>query len=307
MPNIYKASIDIKDVRIDFKPIFVQFDHAQLEIELTDNGQIYDLSDIERVEFTHVRSDNLVIIQSGEIVINDDGKFIRYEYQGSEMDSLGIVKTSFATFDQSNNKVSSHAFDVAIVKDLRDEIFSPAQPNFGKLQTLIDDVEYLKLYGGGGEGVTIPGPPGPPGSDANVTFENVVSALGYTPANSEDNETIVTAVEQLASAITNIPTGKKFKFETFGLTNNVTVTNLDFKPSFLIIRSVTQDGYTFGMYIYVNPSIEMGTSLMNSYGFIIYANGNYHIPDKTTTITDNGFIHNTPSSLIMKGVWLAVE
>ena len=162
MPNIYKASIDIKDVRIDFKPIFVQFDHAQLEIELTDNGQIYDLSDIDRVEFTHVRSDNLVIIQQGEIVIGDEGKFIRYTYLGSEMESLGTVKTSLALFDRANKKVSSHAFDVAIVKDLREIAFTPASKNYGKLQTLIEDVEFLKLNGGGDD-VTIPGPPGPAG------------------------------------------------------------------------------------------------------------------------------------------------
>ena len=161
MANVYKASIDIKDVRPDFKPIFVQYDHAQLEIELTDNGQIYDLSNVDRVEFTHFRSDDLVIIQPGEIVINDEGKFIRYEYLGSEMEVLGTVKTSLALFDTANKKVSSHTFDVGIVKDLREIVFEPGAQNYGRLQTLIDDVEYLKLNGGGGE--VIPGPPGPPG------------------------------------------------------------------------------------------------------------------------------------------------
>ena len=217
MSNVYKTKIDIKDTRPDFKPIFVQYDHARLEIVLTDNGQTYDLTNVNRVEFTHVKNDKSVIIHPGEIVTIDDEKIIVYEYRGSEMDSLGTVKTSFAVFDSSNKKVSSHTFDVAITKDLRDEIFAPAQPHIGKLQTLIEDVEFLKLYGGGGDGTTIVpgpagkngkdgekgdpftysdftkeqlealrGPQGPPGSDANVTNENVLSAIGFTPVNSAD-------------------------------------------------------------------------------------------------------------------------
>ena len=172
MANVYKTKLDIKNVRPNFKPVFVQYDHARLEIELLDNGQTYDLSTVERVEFTHVRSDNLVIIQQGEIVTNGSKKIIRYEYQGTEMDLIGTIKTSLAVFDADNKKVSTHTFDVAIVEDLRDESFNPANPNYGKLQTLIDDVEYLKVNGGGGTGLQ--GPKGDKGDPFLYTDFTVV-------------------------------------------------------------------------------------------------------------------------------------
>lgn len=173
MANVYKTKLDIKNVRPNFKPVFVQYDHARLEIELLDNGQSYDLSTVERVEFTHVRSDNLVIIQQGEIVTNGSKEIIRYEYQGTEMDLIGTIKTSLAVFDADNKKVSTHTFDVAIVEDLRDESFNPANPNYGKLQTLIDDVEYLKVNGGGG-GTGLQGPKGDKGDPFLYTDFTVV-------------------------------------------------------------------------------------------------------------------------------------
>lgn len=148
MPNVYKSKLDIKNVRPAFRPVFIQYDHARLEIEVLDKGLPYDLSNVERIEFTHVREDNTVIIQSGEILTNGKGKFICYEYLGSEMDIIGTIKTSFTIFDGNNKKVSSHAFDVVIVRDLRDDIFSPAEPNFGLLQTLISDVQHIKESGG---------------------------------------------------------------------------------------------------------------------------------------------------------------
>ena len=194
MANIYKTKLDIKDVQPDFKPVFVQYDHAILEFELMDSIFPYDLSNIERVEFTHIRGDGLTIIQPGEIVTVGDKKIITYEYEGTEMDVIGPVETSLATFDSNNKKVSSHSFFVEIKKDLRDEPFNPAEPNYGLLQKLIDDVDYIKEHGGsGGIGPKgdkgdkgDPGEPGPPGSDANVTNSNVISALGFTPAKSTD-------------------------------------------------------------------------------------------------------------------------
>ena len=162
MANAYKTKLDIKNVTPSFKPVFVQYDHARLEIELMDNGEPYDLSDVSKAEFTHVRPDNLPIIYPGEIVTNGTKKIIRYIYQGSEMDIIGMVEASFAVFDSDNNKVSSHSFFVEIKKDLRDETFEPANPSFGKLQTLIDDVEDLKANGGGG-GIGLQGPKGDKG------------------------------------------------------------------------------------------------------------------------------------------------
>ncbi len=161
MANVFKGKVDIKNVRPNFSPVFVQYDHARLEIELFDNGRTYDLSDTDRVEFTHVRSDDLVIIHPGEIVTDGNKKIIRYKYRGSEMDLIGLVETSFAIFDADNQKVSSHSFFVEIRKDLRDEPFNPAEPNFGLLQKLIDDVERIKENGGGGGSGQ--GPKGDPG------------------------------------------------------------------------------------------------------------------------------------------------
>ena len=194
MANAYKGKVDIKNVRPNFKPVFIQYDHARLEIELLDNGGLYDLSDVSKVEFTHVRADNLTIIYPGEIITNGTKKIIRYKYRGSEMDVIGFVETSFAIFDSDNNKVSSHSFFVEIKKDLRDEPFEPANPSFGKLQTLIDDVEILKVNGGGGKSayqialdngfvgtenewlLSLKGEPGTTGSDANITAHETSNA-----------------------------------------------------------------------------------------------------------------------------------
>lgn len=143
MVNIYNAKLDIKSAETDFKPFFVQYDHACLEIELFDNGKPYDLSSVERVEFSHVRKDGSVIIHSGEIVTSGFKKLICYEYQGNEMDFLGTVKTSFSIFDKDNRKVSINSFDVVILKDQREDIFSPAEPNYGMVQNLINQGKEL--------------------------------------------------------------------------------------------------------------------------------------------------------------------
>lgn len=144
MANVYRSKLDLKSLIIDFKPIFVQYDHACLEIELLDNGLTYDLSNVEYVDFTHVLENDTVIIHRGEIIEKDNKKLIFYEYIGSEMDQIGTIKTSFALFDADRKKVSSHKFEVEIVEDLRDETFNPSEPNFGLLQTLITDVDELK-------------------------------------------------------------------------------------------------------------------------------------------------------------------
>lgn len=148
MANIYRAKLDVKSVRPDFNPKFTQYDHARLEIKLTDAGQPYDLSNVERVEFTHVRADDEVIIHAGEIVESSGGLIVAYDYRGSEMDVLSEVKTSFALFDAEGKKVSSPVFSVDIEKDLRNDVFSPAEPNYGLLQTLIADVAYVKENSG---------------------------------------------------------------------------------------------------------------------------------------------------------------
>jgi len=149
----------------------VQYDHAKLEIELIDGGKPYDISNATRVEFTHVRSDNLVIIQPGEIVNFNGNYLVTYDYQGNEMDLLGTVLTSFAVFNENERKVSSPIFEVTIVKDLRNDVFSPAEPTAGFLQSLIDDVERIKETGG------VVGPQGIPGERGKD---------GYTPVKGVD-------------------------------------------------------------------------------------------------------------------------
>lgn len=146
MANTYKSKSDIKTVKPDFKPVFVQHNHARLEIKLMDNRLPYDLSMVDRVEFTHERPDGMVIIHPGEII----NGIICYEYKGSEMDVLGKVQTSLAVIDADDKTVSSHPFVVEIKENQRDKPFNPAEPNFGLLQTLINDVEDLKGNGGGG-------------------------------------------------------------------------------------------------------------------------------------------------------------
>jgi len=171
MANVYRSRLDIKSIQPSFKPTFVQYDHAKLEIELIDGGKPYDLSNATRVEFTHVRSDNLVIIQPGEIVNFNGNYLVTYDYQGNEMDLLGTVLTSFAVFNENERKVSSPIFEVAIVKDLRNDVFSPAEPTSGFLQSLIDDVENIKQSGG------VVGPQGIPGERGKD---------GYTPVKGVD-------------------------------------------------------------------------------------------------------------------------
>ena len=180
MANVYKGKLDIKNVRPNFKPVFVQYDHAKLEIEILDNARTFDLSRAERVEFTHVRSDNAVIIQSGEIVTNGVKKIITYEYKGTEMDVIGLVETSFAIFDADDKKVSSHRFWVEIKEDLRDETFNPAEPNYGKLEQLIRDVNDWKENGGGGGG----GGQGPAGVDGKSAYQIAVEK-GFIGSESE--------------------------------------------------------------------------------------------------------------------------
>lgn len=185
MINVYRTKLDIKTVRPNVRASFVQYDRARLEIELLDEGKPYDLSTADRVEFTHVRKDGGIIIHPGEIVESNGSLIVCYDYQGTEMDVISTVKTSFALFDVEGKKVSSPIFEVDISKDLRNDIFIPAEPNYGKLQELISDVRYLKENGGGGgvgpegkpgytpiKGVDyfdgVPGPQGPPGSEANI-------------------------------------------------------------------------------------------------------------------------------------------
>lgn len=179
MVNVYKTKLDIKAVRHAFKPVIIQYDHVRLEIELLDGGLPYDLLDVVRVEFTHVRKDEAVIIHQGEIVTIDGRRVICYEYQGTEMDELGVVQASFALFDEENRKVSTHKFEVIIRPDLRDETFSPAEPNYGKLQTLIADVAYIKEHGGSG-GIGLKGETG----DIGPQGERGVP--GYTPIKGVD-------------------------------------------------------------------------------------------------------------------------
>ena len=205
MANVYKTKLDIKNVSPSFKPVFVQYDHARLEIELTDDGQPYDLSTVERVEFTHVRSDGAVIIHSAEIVTNGNKKIIRYTYQGTEMDTLGLIDVSFAVFDADNKKVSSHTFNVTIVKDLREELFEPSEPNYGLLQTLISDVEYVKQNG----------------NSANVTNANVIDALGYTPTKAAD----ITWENVLNKPTTFTPSAHSHSYND--LTNKPTIPTLN--------------------------------------------------------------------------------
>lgn len=172
LANVYKGTLDIKAPKHNFSPTFVQYDRARLEIELTDNRVPCDLSTAIRVEFTHERPDKTVIIHSGEIVTTDKNQVISYEYQGNEMDTLGKVKTSFAIFNEDNRKLSSPIFEVEIKKDLRAQPFNPAEPNFGLLQTLLDDWEEVKRSGG------VPGKKGDPFTYTDFTVAQLEALRG---------------------------------------------------------------------------------------------------------------------------------
>ena len=148
MVNVYRIDVDIKDTRPQFTVNFVQYDKARLEIKVMDGGQRYDLATASRVEFTHVRPDGTVIIQQGEISTSRGFQVLIYDYKGSEMEVLGAVQTNFAIFDRDNKKVSSPVFLVNILEDLREDIFEPAEPNFGLVQQLVADVEQIKVTGG---------------------------------------------------------------------------------------------------------------------------------------------------------------
>ena len=233
MANTYQARLDIKAIRHDFKPVFVQYDHARLEIRLTDGGKPYDLSTATRVEFTHVRADNVTIIHPGEIVESNGSRIVSYTYQGTEMALLSTVKTSFALFDEDDNKVSSPVFDVKIVKDLRDDIFEPAQPNYGLLQTLISDVDTIKQYGG------IVGPRGEKGAAftyADFTPAQLAALRGEKGEKGEkgdsvDVDAIRAELAELKSVLeSEVEVERRFNTEVangfYGYSNGLHVTNV---------------------------------------------------------------------------------
>lgn len=139
--NVYRLKVDIKSTRMNIVPSFVQYDDARLEFEVFDGGMPYDLTGFTSVQFAHRRPDKVVVVGSGELVVDEYGmNIVRYDYRGSEMHELGTVETSFSLIDAEADKVSVHPFRVSIVDDLQDAVVDPANPEFGLLQELIAQV-----------------------------------------------------------------------------------------------------------------------------------------------------------------------
>lgn len=135
MPNIYRLKVDLKLKQTGIVPTFVQYDSARLEFQIFDGGQLFDLTGYTSVEFAHKKPDGSVLVGNGVIETDAKGnKIVAYDYQGSEMNAAGVVETSFSLIGVDNKKISIQTFRVSIVKDLRDDVLSPTNPEYSKLQ-----------------------------------------------------------------------------------------------------------------------------------------------------------------------------
>ncbi|MGB6408131.1 MAG: hypothetical protein WBF39_11690, partial [Planococcus donghaensis] len=68
---------------------------------------------------------------------------VRYDYQGSEMTQTGNVETSFSIIDADENKISIQPFKVKITTNLRDGVIDLVNPEYGKLQEYVVELETL--------------------------------------------------------------------------------------------------------------------------------------------------------------------
>jgi hypothetical protein len=143
--NIYNLKVDLKLKFTAITPTFVQYDDAQLNFQLYDNGKIFDISAYTNVEVAHRLPDGTVIVGNGEVAVNEKNQqIIRYNYLGNEMSQTGFIEASFSIFDANENKVSIRPFKVHIVKDNRDGLVEPSNPAFGLLQTYQAELLVLK-------------------------------------------------------------------------------------------------------------------------------------------------------------------
>lgn len=65
-----------------------------------------------------------------------------------------------------------------------------------------DIYDILKIKNEQGEWITVPALKGDKGDDADVTAENIRTALGYTPADDDDVTTLKSALEALLNGVT---------------------------------------------------------------------------------------------------------
>lgn len=143
--NTYNLKVDLKQKHTAIVPTFIQYDDARIDFQLFDNGKLFDLTGYTIVEVAHKRVDGTIVVGAGEIILNEKGqKIVRYDYQGSEMSKAGFIDTSFSIFDAEDNKVSIQPFKVHILKDNRDGVIDPANPEYGLLQTYQAELVTLK-------------------------------------------------------------------------------------------------------------------------------------------------------------------
>lgn len=145
MANIYRLKVDLKLRQSGVIPTFVQYDTARLEFQIFDAGKIFSLVDYTSVEFAHKKPDGSVLVGVGSIEVDAKGNpIVAYDYQGGEMNAEGIVETSFSLIGANNKKLSIQTFKVSIVKDLREGVFTAANPEFGLLQEYKAELIVLK-------------------------------------------------------------------------------------------------------------------------------------------------------------------
>ena len=116
--NEYKLYLDIKSKHAGTIPRFVQYDSAELIFTVTDNGTPYDLSQFDRVEIYHKIPGRALLTKDAELVTGDspEESYIRYVYDGTEMDVVGSVATSIRMCF-GDKKVSIQPFEVRILPE----------------------------------------------------------------------------------------------------------------------------------------------------------------------------------------------
>jgi BppU N-terminal domain len=133
--NVFTFDVDIKLKMLIKEPTVVQNDDIRFIINVFDNGQPLDLTNVETVSLANVRLDGQTIVTPGTKI---DTNIVQFDLGTEETKVSGRVVAT-AQFYDSEGRVSTISFTYKVVKDPTGDGYIPTENEQTLIETVLND------------------------------------------------------------------------------------------------------------------------------------------------------------------------
>ena len=135
MQNVFTIDADIKLKMLINEPTVVQNDAIRFIINVFDNGQPLDLTNVETISLASVRLDRQTIVTPGTKI---DTNIVQFDLGTEETKVPGRVEAT-AQFYDSEGRVSTISFSYRVIKDPTGDGYIPTEREQTLIETVLGD------------------------------------------------------------------------------------------------------------------------------------------------------------------------